>query len=72
MYKFAIILANLATNKEGIVRVKKSFNKPSCVFERIQERFVCLFVCFKSITDNLGVKILKSRGAAVEQLRTLI
>ena len=68
MYKFAIILANLATNKEGIVRVKKSFNKPSCVFERIQERFVC----FKSITDNLGVKILKSRGAAVEQLRTLI
>ena len=24
-----------------------------------------LFICFKSITDNLGVKILKSRGAAV-------
>ena len=67
MYKFAIILANLATNKEGIVRAKKSFNKPSCVFERIQERLVC----FKSITDNLGVKILKSRGAAVEQLRTV-
>ena len=51
--------------KEGIVRVKKSFHKPSCVFERIQGSLVC----FKSITDNLGVKILKSCGA-VEQLHT--
>ena len=33
--------------------------------DRIQERLVF----FKTITDNLGVKTLKSRGA-VEQLRT--
>ena len=50
-YKFAI-LANLATNKEGIVRVKKSFNKPSCVFERIQERLVCLFVSKVSLKNS--------------------
>ena len=45
--------------------MKKSFHKPSCVFERIQESLVC----FKIITDNLGVKILKSCGA-VDELRT--
>ena len=33
--------------------------------DRIQERLAC----FKTITDNLGVKILKPCGA-VEQLRT--
>ena len=45
--------------------MKKSFNKPLCVSNQIQKRLVG----FKNITDNLGMKSLKSHGA-VEQLHT--